>query len=105
MNTSPTEPRGHRLWFPISVVVLAGAGIGLLRLQPELEANLKAWVTSMIVMLGLVMGTIMVVVLVSRALVMPEDVLAGVPIEVGEPADLPLRVGEAAGRRTRAGHL
>jgi outer membrane protein assembly factor BamB len=46
--TSPVSrpaSRGHRLWIPITILILGGIGIAVVRLQPELERNLKNWAT------------------------------------------------------------
>jgi len=53
MNEVPSRPVGHRLWFPIGVGLLVAGALALVRLQPELENNLKAWATSAILLLGL----------------------------------------------------
>ena len=37
--------RGHRGWIPITILILGGIGIAVVRLQPELERNLKNWAT------------------------------------------------------------
>ena len=44
--------KGHRLWLPAIVAGLAALGIGYLRLQPELERNLKGWMTAMLVLVA-----------------------------------------------------
>ncbi len=49
---------GHRLWFPITVALLAACGIAVIRLQPELERNFKGWLTSAVVMLAVLLGVI-----------------------------------------------
>jgi len=55
---SPSAPRGRRVWFLAVVALLAGSGIGLVRLQPELERNHQAWMTAGIVLLTVLLGLI-----------------------------------------------
>jgi outer membrane protein assembly factor BamB len=51
-----SSPRaGHRLWFLVVVALLAAAAIGIVRLQPELERNIKGWITIAISGLALVL--------------------------------------------------
>lgn len=56
--TTTTAPRGHRLWFPLTVALLAAGGIATVRLQPELERNLKDWLTAVIAILAVLLGII-----------------------------------------------
>jgi outer membrane protein assembly factor BamB len=65
MNEVPSRPAGHRLWFLAGVAVLVLAALALVRLQPEMENNLKAWATSAILGLGLVL-TLLWFALLSR---------------------------------------
>ena len=59
---SSTEPapatRGHRLWFPATVAVLAIAGIVAIRMRPEFERNFQAWGTGVIALLSILLGLI-----------------------------------------------
>jgi outer membrane protein assembly factor BamB len=57
-ETSKSDSKGHRLWLPIAIVILAALGIAIIRLQPDLERNLKAWMTSSVVLLALALGLI-----------------------------------------------
>ncbi len=65
MKEPASRPTGHRLWFLIGVGILVVGSLALVHLQPELEANLKAWATSAIVMVGLAL-TLIWFVLLSR---------------------------------------
>lgn len=65
MNEIPSRPAGHRLWFLAIVGVLVAGALALVRLQPEMETNLKAWATSAILGLGLVL-TLLWFLLLSR---------------------------------------
>jgi outer membrane protein assembly factor BamB len=64
-NDIPTETldpspaaRGHRLWFPTAVAILAAAGVTLIRLQPEMERNFKGWTSALVVLIALLLGLI-----------------------------------------------
>ena len=55
-----TEPRiatakGHRLWLVVAIVVFAGTGLAFVRLQPELERNLKDWISVSLVLLAMLL--------------------------------------------------
>lgn len=56
--SSQPARRGHRLGIPITVVLLVAGGIVVTRLQPELERNLKNWITAGILQLGLLLTLI-----------------------------------------------
>ncbi len=57
--------RGHRGWIPAGILLLAGAGLVYVELQPELERNLQGWMRSGI---GLLAGllTLLWALLLSR---------------------------------------
>lgn len=58
MSNSKPTPCGHRLWIPISLVILAALGILAVQVQPEMERNLKSWAVSAI---GLFTSLLMVI--------------------------------------------
>lgn len=52
----PTQPRrGHRLWIPALTVAFVATGLFIADRIPELERNLKSWLVSAIVLLGLLL--------------------------------------------------
>jgi outer membrane protein assembly factor BamB len=59
---SSTKPapatRGHRLWFPATVFVLAIGGIVAARMRPEFERNFQAWTTGGITLLAILLGLV-----------------------------------------------
>lgn len=56
MNSNNPSPRGHRLWVPSGLLLLATAGVIAANLKPELENNLRAWLITMIALLTAVLG-------------------------------------------------
>lgn len=52
------QPKGHRVWMPITIWVLAFFAIAFARLQPELERNLKSWATAAVIFLGLALTAV-----------------------------------------------
>lgn len=50
--SSSSPSRGHRLWFPFLVLVLAAGGFYVLNTSAELERNLKSWFSSGIVLIS-----------------------------------------------------
>jgi outer membrane protein assembly factor BamB len=48
--------RGHRLWIPFTVGLLAVAGIVAIRMQPEMEQNFKDWLTVAITLVAMALG-------------------------------------------------
>ena len=50
--SSSSPSRGHRLWFPFLVLVLATGGFYVLNTTAELERNLKSWFSSGIVLIS-----------------------------------------------------
>jgi outer membrane protein assembly factor BamB len=57
MTTIPAR-RGHRLIFLIVVAVLAAVGIAAVRFQPELERNVKGWLTAGIALFAALLGLV-----------------------------------------------
>lgn len=57
-SESAPAARGHRLWFPTTVAVLAIVGIAAVRMRPEFERNFQAWITGGIVLLATLLGLI-----------------------------------------------
>lgn len=55
MNAPTPAARGHRFWLPITFILLTAIGIAIFRLQPEIERNIKNWITVGMTALGLVM--------------------------------------------------
>ncbi|MDZ4288108.1 MAG: PQQ-binding-like beta-propeller repeat protein [Prosthecobacter sp.] len=55
MNAPTSAARGHRLWLPITFAALTGMAITVLRLQPEVERNIKNALTALMVILGLLL--------------------------------------------------
>ncbi len=53
MNLQSSDRRGHRLWIPAVILALTVIGLLVADRVPELERNLKSWLMSGIVMLGL----------------------------------------------------
>jgi len=56
--TQEQKPCGHRLWMIALIGLLAVIGIAYVRFQPELEANFKNLLTTMVVFLSLVLAFI-----------------------------------------------
>ena len=56
--TALSAKRGHRLWLPAGIAVLAALGITIIRLQPEMERNFKGWATLAVVLLAVLLGLI-----------------------------------------------
>ena len=57
MNDKPSDsgqarPRGHRLWIPCVIGVVALAGIGVISLKPELEHNFASWMVAAVTALA-----------------------------------------------------
>jgi len=48
-------PQGHRTAWPITIVLLTLALLAFIHLQPDLERNLKAWATSAILILSILL--------------------------------------------------
>lgn len=63
MNSDLSAPRGHRLWFPLGVVVLAVAGIAAVNLQADRERGFQIWASVSIVALAGVLGLVWLVFL------------------------------------------
>jgi outer membrane protein assembly factor BamB len=59
----PHKPKSHRLGVPLVIAGLALAGIGVIRLQPELEQNFKSWLTSAVALLAVLLGFLWFLVL------------------------------------------
>lgn len=55
--------RGHRLWFLGTIGLLATVGVCVIRLQPDLERNMKGWYTAGVVLLALLLGLIWLIFL------------------------------------------
>ena len=51
MNDSKTTSRGHRIWIPISLVVLATVGITAIQLQSEMDRNFRSWAVTVTILL------------------------------------------------------
>ena len=43
--------RSHRYWIPLTLILLAAAGLGYAYAQPELETNLRSWLVSAILLM------------------------------------------------------
>ena len=54
--TATPSSKGHRLWLPSTIGILAAAGIAIIRLRPELERNFKGLMTFAVVLLAVVLG-------------------------------------------------
>ena len=55
-TSSPTPPARRLPWFPIVTGALGAVGILFTRLQPELDGNLKAWITVSVSLLVLLLS-------------------------------------------------
>jgi outer membrane protein assembly factor BamB len=50
-NRPPSTLKGHRLWFPAVVIVVAALGLVLIRQQSELERVIQLWLVGLILLL------------------------------------------------------
>ena len=55
MNSSPASTVSHRYGFLIFIGLLAAGSTALLQLRPEMESNFKAWLTTLIGLLAVIM--------------------------------------------------
>ncbi|MCC7375965.1 MAG: PQQ-binding-like beta-propeller repeat protein [Verrucomicrobiales bacterium] len=53
--TQSNRPRGHRYWLPIGIGLLVGAGIVWVQWRPDLDRNIKAWLSLAAGLLGSVL--------------------------------------------------
>jgi outer membrane protein assembly factor BamB len=56
--SSSTPRRGHRLWIPISITLLAAIAIVAVAFRPDLDRNIQIWLQSVVALLALVLGLI-----------------------------------------------
>ncbi|MBL9128667.1 MAG: hypothetical protein JNL97_13515, partial [Verrucomicrobiales bacterium] len=55
MNQDPSRAPGHRPGWLIGIVVVIALGMLLVRSQEDLDANIRAWFVSLLVVLGLLL--------------------------------------------------
>lgn len=65
MNPSESKPKDHRISFLILVAILASGGLIYVHAQPELERNIKSWLTAAI-LVGALLLIVLWFILLSR---------------------------------------
>jgi len=63
MNAGNATAKGHRLWIPFGLILLATAGIVALNLRPELERGARIWMAVAIALLAALLGLVWLVFL------------------------------------------
>ncbi len=65
MKSDDAAPKNHRVWFLIFTAILAVGGLVYVYAQPELERNIKSWLTAAIILVALLL-TVLWYILLSR---------------------------------------